>query len=349
MVGIYDSGPYEDPFAWAGSDLELALLAQQQQHQQQRGQQQHLDHFSRPTPENLTFSSSGPVHHPQQRHHDFSIPLSPIGAMPKSTAVASVSLPPDQAFLSLQDFENTVMADAAGVAAQAQPFPGNMDLDLDLDLEALGLPPFPPTEPHDRSGTTADSLNTQLETARALISTLQASLTKITRERDQARMQLSTARNELYTARQVEKRLRVERDEAHTERKQIKGQLETLKKERAMGKMNESRLRRERNEARMALVFKGVGIPPNAGARGIRVSHQGGQTGLGAVGLGPGERDMDSMDEGGVGGSESQREGVGILGGTSTEESSPAGGEGDQPVRGASLGAVQSEGAKEGS
>ncbi|KAK4179560.1 hypothetical protein QBC36DRAFT_179772 [Triangularia setosa] len=343
MVGIYDSGPYEDPFAWAGSDLELALLAQQQQQQQQ---DQHLDQFARSTPEDLTFPA-GPVHHPQ-RHHDFPMPISPIGDIPGGPKSASVSLPPDQAYLSLnhplQDFENATMTDAGVV----QPFlppnhTGNMD--LDLDLEALGIPAFPTTLTgvHDPS-MTAESLSSQLEAARNLITTLQASLTKITRERDQARMQLSTARNELYTARQVEKRLRVERDEAHTERKQIKAQVETLKKERAMGKMNESRLRRERNEARMALVFKGVGIPPHAGARGIRVS--GGQTGLGAVGLGPGEKDMDSVDEG-LGGNESQREGGGgLFGGTSTEESSPVGeGEG-VPVGVAS---VQPDGAKEGS
>ncbi|KAK0736700.1 hypothetical protein B0T21DRAFT_411849 [Apiosordaria backusii] len=309
MVGIYDSGPYEDPFAWAGSDLELALLAQQQQHQQD---QQQLDQFARSTPpEDLTFSA-GAVHHPQRRHHDFPMPLSPIGG--KS---GSVSLPPDQAYLSLthplQDFENATMTDA-GVARPYLPPNHTGNMDLDLDLEALGIPAFPSTSTgaHDPS-MTAESLGSQLEAARNLISTLQASLTKITRERDQARMQLSTASNELYTARQVEKRLRVERDEAHAERKQIKAQVETLKKERAMGKMNESRLRRERNEARMALVFKGVGVPPHAGARGIRVS--GGQTGLGAVGLGPGERDMDSMDEGMGVLKVRRRDWVGCLGG----------------------------------
>nr|CDP29847.1 Putative protein of unknown function [Podospora anserina S mat+] len=341
MVGIYDSGPYEDPFAWAGSDLELALLAQQQQQQHHHHHNQHLaDQLARSTPEDLTFPTR-PVHHPQQ-HHDFQIPVSPIGGIPKSAA-AAVSLPPtDQAYLSLQDFENTTMTDAGGI----QPFSGDMDLDLDLDLvEALGIPPFPSSTEPQPSSMTADTLNTQLETARTLISTLQASLSKITRERDQARMQLSTARNELYTARQVEKRLRVERDEAHTERKQLKGQLESLKKERAMGKMNEGRLRKERNEARMALVFKGVEILPHAGARGIRVSHHGGQTGLGAVGLGPGERDMDSMDE--VGGSEGVREGVGFFGGTSTEESSPAGGEEGGEQVGAGL--VQPDGVKKGS
>ncbi|KAK4199514.1 hypothetical protein QBC40DRAFT_176114 [Triangularia verruculosa] len=340
MVGIYDSGPYEDPFAWAGSDLDLALLAQQQQQQQQQHQQdQHLDQFARSTPQDLTFPAAGPVHHPQ-RHHDFPMPISPIGAMPKS----AVSLPPDQAYLSLshslQDFENATMTDAG--AGQTYLPPGHTgNMDLDLDLEALGIPAFPTTTTITTTtagnrdpSMTAESLSTQLETARNLITTLQASLTKITRERDQAKMQLATARNELYTARQVEKRLRVDRDEAHAERKQIKAQVETLKRERAMGKMNESRLRRERNEARMALVFKGIGVPPSAGARGIRVT--GGQTGLGAVGLGPGERDMESMDEG-LGG---------LFGGTSTEESSPAG-EGDAVV--VNPGPGKAEDAKKGS
>jgi hypothetical protein len=114
---------------------------------------------------------------------------------------------------------------------------------------------------------------------RTLLTALQSELRQTARERDEARMQLSTARNELYAARQLGKRLRVERDEARS-------QAEFLGQERVKLKQTETRLRRERNEARLA-VLAGRG-----GKRGV-----GGMGGVGGVGGGGGGIQGESQGE----------------------------------------------------
>ena len=129
--------------------------------------------------------------------------------------------------------------------------------------------PSPPTDPPAQQ-----SAPTDLPT---LLASLQADLRQAARDRDAARMQLSTARNELYAARQVERRLRVERDEARS-------QAEFLGAERVKGRGLEGRLRKERNEARMALVQvrrgkEAAGVP-SAG----QVGRKGNGSGNGGVG-----------------------------------------------------------------
>lgn len=87
------------------------------------------------------------------------------------------------------------------------------------------------------SGGTPPQWNTALE--------LQQDLARVVKQRDEARLALSTLKNELYAARQVEKRLRGERDEA-------RGQVVFLKRERATTRQTELRLRKERDQARLA-------------------------------------------------------------------------------------------------
>ncbi|KAK4442687.1 hypothetical protein QBC34DRAFT_224459 [Podospora aff. communis PSN243] len=102
----------------------------------------------------------------------------------------------------------------------------------------------------------------------------EAALRQALKERDEARMALSTMKNEVYAARQLEKRLRAERDEARS-------QVTFLKKERATGRLTEVRLRKERNQARMALALRKGGVKrvedgSLAGGLGVLVSPTGG-------------------------------------------------------------------------
>ncbi|KAK0610955.1 hypothetical protein B0T14DRAFT_316201 [Immersiella caudata] len=98
----------------------------------------------------------------------------------------------------------------------------------------------------------------------------QAALRQALKERDEARMALSTMKNEVYSAGQLEKRLRAERDEARSH-------VAFLKKERAGGRLTEARLRKERNQARMALGTRKGGVKrvedgSIAGGLGVLVS-----------------------------------------------------------------------------
>ncbi|KAL2115131.1 hypothetical protein VTJ04DRAFT_10794 [Mycothermus thermophilus] len=106
-----------------------------------------------------------------------------------------------------------------------------------------------------------------------LITTLRSELRQAAQERDEARLQLSEARNELYAAKQIEKRLRVERDEARSH-------AEFLGQERVKLKQTEARLRRERNEARLAAA--------TAAAAAAGLGGKAGRVGLGLGGVGVG-------------------------------------------------------------
>ncbi|KAK5659128.1 hypothetical protein OQA88_1218 [Cercophora sp. LCS_1] len=150
-----------------------------------------------------------------------------------STASSSSCLPEQH---NTTVFEDLFPASNASPTAQnAQPFPIPLELDdQQQDLQISDL--FATAAQWDE------------------IQGLQRELQRTVKERDEARMTVSTLRNEVYTARQTEKRLRAERDEA-------RGQVAFLKKERAAGRATETRLRRERDAARaVAVRRKGRGI-----------------------------------------------------------------------------------------
>ncbi|KAK4124077.1 hypothetical protein N657DRAFT_680124 [Parathielavia appendiculata] len=173
--------------------------------------------------------------------------------------------------------------------------------DLTIDTMGLAWDAHPiNTNPPPPAITTAP-LTDDPTHLRSLVTALQSELRQAARERDEARMQLSTARNELYAARQLGKRLRVERDEARS-------QAEFLGAERVKLKQTETRLRRERNEARLAAAVLMKGKGPGGGGGGVRGSGPGGGDagGMGAgPGLGGGGAGVGGVGAGGLQGEES--------------------------------------------
>ncbi|KAG7284261.1 hypothetical protein NEMBOFW57_010625 [Staphylotrichum longicolle] len=240
MVGLY-----EDPFAYDGSDFNT-FLGQDQFGSGSSPEDFHVTH----TPTEPHFPAAIhplkgiPHQQPQHPHHHHTQP------------------PPYHLSPTDPDFSNALQQHHHLPRSAPTSFPsgpGTQQPNLSLDTMGLTWPtaattnPPPPTpsqaQPHQNP---SDLTATSDADLRALLTTLQSELRQAALDRDEARMQLSTARNELYAARQVEKRLRVERDEARS-------QADFLGKERAKVKATEGRLRRERNEARLALMMKEAG------------------------------------------------------------------------------------------
>lgn len=280
MVGLY-----EDPFAYDGSDFNT-FLGQDQFGSGSSPEDFHVTH----TPTEPHFPAAIhplkgiPHQQPQHPHHHHTQP------------------PPYHLSPTDPDFSNALQQHHHLPRSAPTSFPsgpGTQQPNLSLDTMGLTWPtattnPPPPTpsqaRPHQNPSDLTAASDADL---RALLTTLQSELRQAALDRDEARMQLSTARNELYAARQVEKRLRVERDEARS-------QADFLGKERAKVKATEGRLRRERNEARLALMMKEAGAAAaggvGVGARGVGLKKKKG-VGVGiGVGGGPGTG-MESQGE----------------------------------------------------
>ncbi|KAK4160510.1 hypothetical protein QBC43DRAFT_292919 [Cladorrhinum sp. PSN259] len=322
---------YDDPFAWAGSDLDLALLTtprgEPHQHQQQLG---------------LTAGgSTAEGSYQQQRRRQ--------------------QQQQQQQQLFQNDFINLPTSGASPSQADKYDVGGlqqEMGLDFHNSLEAMSdliFPPLPspstthrppqPSLPAQAAPSITQALSVisalQLQVSKLTAShaALQSEVARLTSERDAARVSLSATRNELYTSRQQEKRLRIERDEARTELKGEKATVETLKRERAQGKVTEARLRRERNELGRLLVMGGKNSeghnkrgPGGIGGGGGNVKRL--SRGLGAVGLPSFGKRFEAWGE------EEEEEGESgvmemehdhgmedeiFVGGTTSEDSSPLG------------------------
>ncbi|KAK4038517.1 hypothetical protein C8A01DRAFT_47909 [Parachaetomium inaequale] len=252
MVGLYD-----DPFAYDGTEFP-AFLAQDSS-----------QFASGSSPEDFHVHSATEPHFPSSVHaalkgHDHH--QHPAYLSPTDHPLGSPT--------TLNHHHGLPPAHLPRSAPTSYPIPRSHQPLSRLDTMGLAWNstttsnPNQPSPPDPTAGgaTTAEELRT-------LLATLQSDLRQTALERDEARMQLSTARNELYAARQTEKRLRVERDEARS-------QAEFLGGERVKLKQSESRLRRERNEARMAvLALKGKAGGGNQGKGG----RKGAVVGMGGV------------------------------------------------------------------
>ncbi|KAK0648306.1 hypothetical protein B0T16DRAFT_388562 [Cercophora newfieldiana] len=184
--------------------------------------------------------AGGRIADDQQHGHGYSVPASAPTAGDGAAgylAVHNQGLMEFPLTVGQHAFAPPAVTSGAGAKAQTTALPldiNSVDLTLGLDVDLMSG-----WDSHNHNHNPTEE--TQAEMAR-----IQSSLRRAQRERDEARMALSTMRNEVYSARQVEKRLRAERDEARS-------QVLFLKKERAAARTTEQRLRRERNAARMAL------------------------------------------------------------------------------------------------
>ncbi|KAL2015294.1 hypothetical protein VTK56DRAFT_5901 [Thermocarpiscus australiensis] len=225
MVGLYD-----DPFAYDGSDFTTYLGP---------------DHpfAAGSSPDDFHVTSATEPHFPAIHPLKAAVPLQQSYLPPTGPVAATLENGPLPVQLQLE------------VSAPA-PFPAD---DLMMGLAWDTTTPRPgdhQSNPNPSSNSNSNS------TTNDLIQTLQTQLAQTARERDEARMQLATARNELYAARQVGKRLRAERDEA-------RAQAEFLAQERAKARETESRLRRERNEARARLAAAAAAVVLKGGKKGV--------------------------------------------------------------------------------
>ncbi|AEO67647.1 uncharacterized protein THITE_136625 [Thermothielavioides terrestris NRRL 8126] len=264
------SGLYDDPFAYDGPDFTTYL-----------GQNQFAAGSS---PDDFHVTSATETHFPAavhalkpapqlQQHHQSPYQLSPTEPL-------------------LPDFDHALQGHLARSAPtsfpQAPPTPqhappphlniNTMGLTWNTTTTAAAAPTSAPAPSNpDPRGTGPQQPPANAEDLHSMLAALQAELRQTALERDEARLQLSTARNELYAARQIERRLRVERDEARS-------QADFLGAERAKARQTEARLRRERNEARLALLLKSKG-----GAVGVAGAGAGvGRIGVGGAGAGAG-------------------------------------------------------------
>jgi hypothetical protein len=132
----------------------------------------------------------------------------------------------------------------------------------------------------------------EIQNMLASLHRLQSELRQTALERDEARLQLSTARNELYASRQDQKRLRAERDEARS-------QADFLTAERVKAKQTETRLRRERNEARarLALLLAANGSGPAVVGGAGRAGAPSNQQLMGILGGGGAGAGVESQGE----------------------------------------------------
>ncbi|KAK4244370.1 hypothetical protein C7999DRAFT_43952 [Corynascus novoguineensis] len=274
MVGLYD-----DPFAYDGADF-TTFLGPDQFATGSSPEDFHVHSATEPHfPAAVHAALKGPPHH----HVPYlASPTDPLGPGSLEHALPRSAPPPTSYPIHrLQQQQQQ----------QQQQQPGN------------GTNSGPPTA--NTTTTTANNNSTNSITANANNSNnpdeLRALLRQAALERDEARMQLSTALNELYAARAMGKRLRAERDEA-------RAQADFLGAERAKLRAAETRLRRERNEARLALLaLKGPGTggaTAKGGAAGAGAGAvTGGGSGVGArgqgnrVGPGAGAGGMDSQGE----------------------------------------------------
>ncbi|KAK4097053.1 hypothetical protein N658DRAFT_489523 [Parathielavia hyrcaniae] len=274
MVGLYDD------FAFDGSDFN-AFLAQDQ-------------YLAGSSPEDLHGRSVTEPHFPpsihalkgQPHHHHQPYPLSPTDPLgphlenalrtahlarsaptsfpiPSANANANHHHPPHASDLTA--------IDTMGLAWDAHALTTNPPTTALTTTTSSNPAPSSSTilddsnpNPHSHAAasypTDLDLGSSSLATA-AVQSSSSELLRQALRERDEARMQLSTARNELYAARQLGKRLRAERDEARS-------QADFLGAERVKLKQTEARLRRERNEARLAVALRKGGKVEGGGGGG---------------------------------------------------------------------------------
>ncbi|KAK3305601.1 uncharacterized protein B0T15DRAFT_203263 [Chaetomium strumarium] len=200
---------YDDPFAYDGTDF-TGFLSQ--------------DQFATgSSPEDFHVTSATEAHFPATIHHSLK------GAHHQSQYLSPTDplVGPTLAHNALQTHLNR---------SAPTDFPRNQ----------------PNNNTHNTVGLTWDTAAPQnadeIQSMLASLHRLQSELRQTALERDEARLQLSTARNELYASRQDQKRLRAERDEARS-------QADFLTAERVKAKQTETRLRRERNEARARLAL----------------------------------------------------------------------------------------------
>ncbi|KAK4151370.1 hypothetical protein C8A00DRAFT_17213 [Chaetomidium leptoderma] len=251
MVGLYD-----DPFAYDGSEFPVYLAQDRQFASGSSPEDFHVTSATEPHfPAAIHHSLKGQGHHGHhQQHHQQPYHLSPTDPLGPNldnayqTAAAAAHHLPRSAPTSVR-----VSGTAPNNNNNNNPTINTMGLTWNTTTAT--------TNPSEGGGIdTTTGTTTDQQQLRNLLAALQSDLRQSAQERDEARMQLSTARNELYAARQVEKRLRVERDEARS-------QAEFLGAERVKLRQTETRLRRERNEARMAA------------ARGLKKGGGGGRMG----------------------------------------------------------------------
>ncbi|SPQ25773.1 d935a4be-9d28-496b-9f39-ca3d7cd40f8b [Thermothielavioides terrestris] len=215
------SGLYDDPFAYDGPDFTTYL-----------GQNQFAAGSS---PDDFHVTSATETHFPAAVHALKPAPQLQQHHQPPRPLCAH-QLPPGSA-------DTTTRATAPSQHQHDGP-------DLEHHYHRRRRPHLRPGPSNpDPRGTGPQQPPANAEDLHSMLAALQAELRQTALERDEARLQLSTARNELYAARQIERRLRVERDEARS-------QADFLGAERAKARQTEARLRRERNEARLALLLK---------------------------------------------------------------------------------------------
>ncbi|KAH6649536.1 hypothetical protein F5144DRAFT_635213 [Chaetomium tenue] len=280
MVGLYD-----DPFAYDGPDF--------------TGYLGHDQFASGSSPEDFHVHSATEPHFPSAVHGSLKghhqpyhlSPTDPLGPsldhglppahLPRS-APTSYPIPPG----------GNGTAGGGGLTLDTMGLSWNTASNTNNNTNTNPNKPQSQPQPQPPSNLNLTNINpADAQQLHTLLTTVQAELQRTARERDEARMGLSTARNELYAARQVERRLRVERDEARS-------QADFLGAERPKLKQAEARLRRERNEARMALMaLKGKGGGGGgAGGGGKGKRGGGGGAGVGGGGLGVGGM-VDSQGE----------------------------------------------------
>ncbi|KAL2130912.1 hypothetical protein VTI74DRAFT_5796 [Chaetomium olivicolor] len=263
---------YDDPFAAAYDQSEFTTFLAQD-HFGGAGSSPEDFHVTSATEPQFpaavhSFRAKGASHPHHHQHPGYISPTDPLGP----------------------DFDNVFAPRSAPTSfASASSHPPSLSINtMGLSWPSNPAPPPPPPQtqaPQSINNPTTVAttpLPTDVAQLQTMLTALQSELRQATRERDTARLQLSTARNELYAARQVEKRLRVERDEARS-------QAEFLSGERVKAKQTEARLRRERNEARLALLVKSKGgAGAGAGAGGAGGSMGVGAGGGGGIGIGLG-------------------------------------------------------------
>ncbi|KAK4235559.1 hypothetical protein C8A03DRAFT_17718 [Achaetomium macrosporum] len=209
---------YDDPFAYDGSDF-TGFLGQDQFATGSSPEDFHVTSATEPHFPAATHNSLKGAHHQPQ----YLSPTDPLGPTLDHNAALQTHL------------------------ARSAPtnFPGNHP------NNTIGLAwnnTTSTTTTTTTTNTSAPQNPDEIQNLLASLHRLQSELRRTARERDEARLQLSTAHNELYAARQDQKRLRAERDEARS-------QAEFLGAERVKAKQTETRLRRERNEARARLAL----------------------------------------------------------------------------------------------
>ncbi|KAL2194493.1 hypothetical protein P885DRAFT_62969 [Corynascus similis CBS 632.67] len=293
MVGLYD-----DPFAYDGTDF-TTFLGPDQFATGSSPEDFHVHSATEPHfPAAVHAALKGSPHH----HAPYlASPTDPLGPGSLEHALPRSAPPPTS--YPIHHLQQQQQQPGNGTNSGGRNLTLDTTMGGTLAWNATTATTGPATA--NTTTTTANNNSTSSITANANNSNdpdeLRALLRQAALERDEARMQLSTARNELYAARAMGKRLRAERDEA-------RAQADFLGAERAKLRAAETRLRRERNEARLALLaLKGPstgGVTAKGGAAGAGAGTvTGGGSGVGArgqgnrVGPGAGAGGMESQGE----------------------------------------------------